>query len=184
MKGVVGVAHRSIRACCTPECDQAHEHGLVALVEDRATSPPSGIAVTRSTTRSRLFARSRHGPRWRVTHRLSGPQSPLLCIPRSPERDTVHGGNMQHDLVSKPPSLYMEVTSPFFSRGQNMNDDGCSMRGMRFFGGAIKVLKEFDSLPLATDQDDILMRRVLRRVLVNSFCAELISLHGSIDDSG
>ena len=65
-----------------------------------------------------------------------------------------------------------------------MCDDGCSMRGMRFFAGATKVLKEFDSLPQATDQDDILMRRILRRVLVNSFCAELNSLHGSLDDSG
>jgi hypothetical protein len=65
-----------------------------------------------------------------------------------------------------------------------MYDDGCSMRGMRFFAGIIKVLKEFDSLPLATDQDDILMRRILRRVLVNSFFAELMSLHGSHEDSG
>ncbi len=65
-----------------------------------------------------------------------------------------------------------------------MYDDGCSMRGMRFFDGATKVLKEFDSLPIATDPDDVLMRRILRRVLVNSFCAELVSLHGSLDDSG
>jgi hypothetical protein len=65
-----------------------------------------------------------------------------------------------------------------------MYDDGCSMRGMRFFAGAIKVLKEFDSLPLATDQGDILMRHVLRRVLINSLCAELISLHGFLDESG
>jgi hypothetical protein len=65
-----------------------------------------------------------------------------------------------------------------------MYDDGCSMRGMRFFAGAIKVLKEFDSLPLATDQGDVLMRRLLRRVLINSFCAELLSLHSSLDESG
>jgi hypothetical protein len=65
-----------------------------------------------------------------------------------------------------------------------MYDDGCSMRGMRFFASAIKVLKEFDSLPLATDQGDILMRRVLRRVLINSLCAEFFSLHSSLDGSG
>jgi hypothetical protein len=65
-----------------------------------------------------------------------------------------------------------------------MYDDGCSMRGMRFFAGATKVLKEFDSLPIAIDPDNILMRRILRRVLVNSFCAELVSLHGSLDDFG
>jgi hypothetical protein len=65
-----------------------------------------------------------------------------------------------------------------------MYDDGCGMRGMRFFAGAIKVLRQFDSLPQPTDQDDILMRRILRRVLVNSFCVELVSLHGSLDDSG
>lgn len=65
-----------------------------------------------------------------------------------------------------------------------MYDDGCSVRGMRFFAGAMKVLKEFDSLPQATDQGDILMRRVLRRVLVNSLCAELLSLHSSLDESG
>jgi hypothetical protein len=65
-----------------------------------------------------------------------------------------------------------------------MYDDGCSIRGMRLLAGAIKVLKEFDSLPLARDQDDILMRRILRRVLVNNFWAEFMSLHGSHDDSG
>ena len=65
-----------------------------------------------------------------------------------------------------------------------MYDDDCSIRVMRFFSGATKVLKEFDSLPLATTPEEILMRQILRRALVNSFRAELMSSSVTNDDSG
>jgi len=65
-----------------------------------------------------------------------------------------------------------------------MYDDDCSIRVMRFFSGATRVLKEFDSLPLATDREEILMRQILRRALVNSFRVELMSFGISNDDSG
>jgi hypothetical protein len=65
-----------------------------------------------------------------------------------------------------------------------MYDDDCSIRVMRFFSGATRVLKEFDSLPLATDREEIHMRQILRRALVNSFRVELMSFSICNDDSG
>jgi hypothetical protein len=64
-----------------------------------------------------------------------------------------------------------------------MYDDDCSIRVMRFFAGATRVLKDFDSLPRATVREEVLMRQILRRALVNSFRAELMSFSVSNDDS-
>jgi len=65
-----------------------------------------------------------------------------------------------------------------------MYDDEHSIRVMLFFARATKVLSEFDSLPPASDREEMQMRPVLRRALVNSFRAELMSLGVSGDHSG